>query len=58
GDAAARRATDRFSAMLGAYAGDLALSAPAFGGVWITGGVLDGMAELFDTRRFRDGFCG
>lgn len=56
GDETASRAIGLFSEVLGAYAGDLALAAPAFGGIWLTGGVLDGLNNLFATERFLDGF--
>lgn len=54
--ATAQRAIRLFSGMLGQFAGDLALAAPAFGGVWLTGGVLRGLDRLFDSTSFMEGF--
>lgn len=56
GEAAAREALRRFSALLGNLAGDLVLAAPAAGGVWLAGGVLAGMDWLFDPRPFLQSF--
>ncbi len=50
---AATEAVGRFSAWLGAVAGDLALSFGARGGVYLGGGILPRMGETFD----RDAFC-
>lgn len=45
-----------FSRMLGAYAGDLALIFGAAGGVYLAGGVLPALGELFDRAAFRRRF--
>ncbi|MEX2489081.1 MAG: glucokinase [Pseudomonadales bacterium] len=55
-DDTAHRAIDLFTEMLGTFAGDLVLGAPARGGVWMTGGVLDGLDQTFDMERFFHGF--
>jgi glucokinase len=49
-------ALDRFSALLGAAAGDLALTLCAQGGVYIGGGLVKRLGDLFDTERFRASF--
>lgn len=51
-----RNALDRFSALLGAAAGDLALTLCASGGVYIGGGLVKRLGGLFDEERFRAGF--
>jgi len=56
GDEVALRSLERFSLMLGVCAGDLALGAPALGGVWLLGGVVNGLGELFRADRFLGGF--
>jgi glucokinase len=56
GEPRARRATELFSSWLGAFAGDLALTLGARGGVYLAGGVLSGLGEAFDVGRFRDRF--
>lgn len=56
GDAPARTALQRFSRLLGAFVGDLALAAPAWGGLWLAGGVLAGLGPLFDSRLFLEAF--
>jgi glucokinase len=56
GDALARRATELFSGWLGAVAGDLALTLGARGGVYLAGGVLEGLGEAFDRTRFGERF--
>ena len=63
-DACARQAVNTFGALLGAYAGDLALIFGARGGVFIGGGIVPAMADLivsgplrlrFEAKgRFRD----
>lgn len=57
GSVTARRAIRLFAEMLGGFTGDLVLSAPASGGVWLAGGVLRGMDRLFDAAAFFEGFC-
>lgn len=49
-------ALGRFSALLGAAAGDLALTLCARGGVYIGGGLVKRLGDLFDGERFRAGF--
>lgn len=56
GETRARRATELFSSWLGAFAGDLALTFGARGGVYLAGGVLPGLGEAFDADRFRAEF--
>ncbi|HEX7965450.1 MAG TPA: ROK family protein [Gammaproteobacteria bacterium] len=56
GDEAAVAAVWRYSRLLGVFAGDLVLAAPAPGGVWLMGGVLAGLGALFDTPAFLQGF--
>jgi len=56
GDTAALTALQRFSRLLGTFAGDLALAAPAWGGMWLAGGVLAGLGPLFDSRPFLEAF--
>lgn len=56
GDADARAAIDDFARLLGAFAGDLALAAPATGGIWLIGGVVGGLGAAFPARRFLEGF--
>jgi glucokinase len=46
-------ALDRFAAILGAAAGDLALMLRARGGVYIAGGLVRQLGDLFDRERFR-----
>jgi glucokinase len=46
----------RYPAMLGAAAGDLALTLLARGGIFIAGGVVGNLGDLFDVARFRAGF--
>ncbi len=45
-----------FSHCLGEFAGDACLALRAFGGVYLTGGVLDGMQQGFSIDRFLSGF--
>ncbi|MDA0261559.1 MAG: glucokinase [Proteobacteria bacterium] len=45
-----------FSAILGAVAGDLALTLGARGGIYLAGGVLIGLANAFDRAAFRQRF--
>lgn len=56
GDAASVRAARWFSRLLGAFAGDLCLAVGADGGVWLTGGVLDGLGAGFDRTAFLEAF--
>jgi glucokinase len=56
GDRACRQALRQFSALLGAFAGELCLAFRADGGVWLTGGVIDGLRDALDTTAFRAAF--
>ena len=56
GDAAARRAASAFAHALGEFAGDLCLAFGATGGVYLTGGVLDGLGRALDADAVREGF--
>ncbi|HEX3701460.1 MAG TPA: glucokinase [Phenylobacterium sp.] len=56
GDADAVAALDRFCAILGAVAGDLALSFGARGGAFISGGIAPRMAERLGAGGFRARF--
>ena len=56
GDTAALTALQRLSWLLGRFAGDLALTAPAWGGVWLAGGVLASLGPLFDSQPFLEAF--
>jgi glucokinase len=52
----ARAATDLFVRLLGRFAGDLALTLKATGGVYIAGGVSRRLGRLFDATIFREAF--
>ncbi len=56
GDRAATEAARWFSRLLGAFAGDLCLAFGADGGVWLTGGALDGLGAGFDRAAFLEAF--
>lgn len=56
GEREAREAVLWFSRLLGAFAGDLCLAFGADAGVWLTGGVLDGLGEVFDVAAFLEAF--
>ena len=56
GDKSAQRAASAFAHALGEFAGDLCLAFNATGGVYLTGGVLDGLGDAFDADGFRAGF--
>lgn len=56
GDMAARLAASAFAHALGEFAGDLCLAFSATGGVYLTGGVLDGLGRAFDADALREGF--
>jgi len=56
GDAAAQRALHLFCAILGAVAGDHALSCLATGGVFVAGGIAAKLAERLTDGTFRDAF--
>jgi glucokinase len=56
GEAQALKTVGHYSQLLGAFAGDLVLAAPAPGGVWLMGGVLAGLGPAFDGAGFLQGF--
>jgi glucokinase len=56
GEPLAARTLSRFSGWLGAFAGDLALSAGARGGVYLAGGVLPHLLDLIDRDLFHRRF--
>jgi glucokinase len=56
GDAQAAQALDRFCAILGSVAGDLALSFGARGGVFVSGGIAPRMADRLASGPFRERF--
>ena len=56
GDALASETLDRFGAILGSVAGDLALSFGARGGVFISGGIAPRMADRLVSGAFRERF--
>jgi len=51
-----RAALERFSGLLGAAAGDLALTLGARGGIYVGGGLAKRLGDLFDEERFRARF--
>lgn len=56
GDAAALQAARAFAHALGEFAGDLCLALRATGGVYLVGGVLQGLGDALDTDALRAGF--
>jgi len=56
GDASAGAALDRFAAIMGAVAGDLALTFGARGGVFVSGGIAPRMADRLAASQFRARF--
>jgi glucokinase len=56
GDPLCREATEMFCAMLGAVAGNLALTLGARGGVYIAGGIVPRLGERFAASGFRERF--
>ncbi|WP_175691997.1 glucokinase, partial [Burkholderia anthina] len=56
GDALALEAVDVFCAILGTFAGNLAVTLGALGGVYIGGGVVLKLGELFLKSRFGERF--
>ncbi|MCC2654898.1 MAG: glk1 [Panacagrimonas sp.] len=56
GDAAARATLSAFATWLGRVAGNLVLSAGAWGGVSLIGGVISGLGPALDPAAFRRGF--
>lgn len=55
-DGRAREAVELFTGWLGSYAGNLALTYGATGGVFVAGGVTPRLGPLFDTALFRRRF--
>lgn len=56
GDASALATTQLFVRLLGRFAGGLALTFKAVGGVYIAGGVASRLGKLFDAQAFRAAF--
>jgi len=56
GNREARATIAMFVRLLGRFAGDMALTFKAAGGVYIAGGVATGLGALFDARLFRAAF--
>ena len=56
GERCCLEAVELFSAWLGAVAGDLALTLGARGGIYVGGGVVPRMGDLFDLESFRERF--
>jgi glucokinase len=56
GDPAARAATSLFIRLLGRFAGGLALTFKATGGVYVAGGVATALSTLLDDEKFRAAF--
>jgi glucokinase len=56
GDPACRRTVDRFLGWLGAFAGDIALVLGAYGGVYLTGGVVAALGARVAHSPFRPRF--
>ncbi len=55
-DAACQRTVDSFCALLGSFAGSVALVLGARGGVYIGGGIVPRLGETFFASRFRERF--
>jgi glucokinase len=55
-DPRAREAVATFSALAGQFAGDIALTFGARGGVYVAGGVIPRLGDAFDIRLFRRRF--
>jgi glucokinase len=56
GDGPCARTLDAFCALLGGFAGNVALTLGARGGVYIGGGIVPRLGELFFASRFRERF--
>jgi len=56
GDPHCVEASEMFCAMLGTVAGNLALTLGAFGGIYIAGGIVPKLGEMFDRSPFRERF--
>ncbi len=57
GDPAALAAVKAFSRLLGAFAGDMCLAVQALDGVYLCGGVLNGVRASFDVEEFLAAFA-
>ncbi|MDH4115578.1 MAG: glucokinase, partial [Burkholderiaceae bacterium] len=57
GDSTALEAVDMFSRLLGEFAGDLCLAFQAIEGVYLCGGVLNGVQSTFDAGGFLAAFA-
>jgi glucokinase len=55
-DALCARTLEQFCAMLGSFAGNVALTLGARGGVFIGGGIVPRLGERFSASRFRERF--
>nr|WP_316642324.1 glucokinase [uncultured Roseateles sp.] len=55
-DALCTRTLDMFCALLGSFAGNVALTLGARGGVYIGGGIVPRLGDMFFTSRFRERF--
>jgi glucokinase len=55
-DAVSSRTLDTFCALLGGFAGNVALTLGARGGVYIGGGIVPRLGERFFASRFRERF--
>ena len=55
-DPVCERTVDTFCAMLGGFAGSVALTLGARGGVYVGGGIVPRLGERFFTSRFRERF--
>lgn len=55
-DPRCREALERFCAVLGSYAGDVALTIGARGGVYIAGGIVPRFIDFFEASQFRRRF--
>ena len=55
-DPQCREAVSLFCGMLGSFAGDLAMTLGARGGVYIMGGIVPKIFEIFRQSQFRDRF--
>jgi glucokinase len=56
GEPAAMRAAELFVRLLGRFAGGLALTFKAVGGVYVAGGVASRLGSLFDAEQFHAAF--
>ncbi len=56
GEASCLRTLETFCALLGSFAGNVALTAGARGGVYIGGGIVPRLGEMFFLSRFRERF--